>query len=145
MTNGSDNAADEREIGAPIPPYNGRTTSSAAADDPNEPDERKQRAATEGAGMASRGASDPSATPGGATASPADEMPAEQVTPTRAQEDPGVGPAHLSGTTRAEEVAAGSEAGRSRTGRTGSTDRPVGESDTRDQTGINPEKEEPQS
>jgi hypothetical protein len=127
-----------------VPPYEGRTTSGAAADDPDEPEERKQRAAATGEGMRSSGTTDPSSTPGGRTASPADEVPAEDVTPTRPQEDPGVGPAHLSGSSRAEDVAEQEgEAGRSRTGRSGATDRPEGGSSSRDHTGINPEDEEP--
>jgi hypothetical protein len=144
MTTGSDKSADEREIGTSIPPYDGRTTSAATHDDADEPDERKQRFATEGEGMRSSGTTDPAATPGGRTASPAEEVPAADVTPQRPQEDAGVGPAHLSGSSRAEDVGEQqSESGRSRSGRTGETDRPVGEAGTRDQTGINPEKEEP--
>ena len=40
---------------------------------------------------------------GGATASPADEQPADQMPETEAS-DPGVGPAHVAGTTRGEDV-----------------------------------------
>lgn len=142
MANGSDKAADEREIGSPIPPYDGRTTSAAAQDDPNEPDERKQRSAGVGPGMHSS-ATDPASTPGGRDASPADEVPAEQVRPTRPEADPGVGPAHVPGSGRAEDVGKGSEPGRRRTGETDDTGRPVGTSDARDKTGIAAEKEDP--
>src|SRR3954447_497610 len=143
MTSGSDKADDEQQMGSALPPYDGRTTSGATANDAAEPQERQQRFATSGEGMRSSGTTDPESTPGGPTASPAEEVPAEQVNPTRGEEDPGVGPAHQSGTTRGEDVAESSEAGRSRSGRTGSTERPTGTSGARDYTGINPDKEDP--
>src|SRR4051794_4046084 len=139
----TDGAAGAAEPGAAIPPYEGRTTSAATENAADEPDERRQRFATEGAGMRSSGSTDPDATPGGRTPSPADEGPAEQVLPQRPQEDPGVGPAHAPGSTRGEDVGEREETGRERTGRTGETDRPTGTASSRDHTGINPEKEEP--
>src|SRR4051812_19075757 len=89
MTTGSDKSADEREIGAPIPPYEGRTTSAADSDDAAEPDERKQRSATAGEGMRSSGTTDPAATPRGSTAPPAQEGPAAHGPPQRPPEEAG--------------------------------------------------------
>ena len=48
-------------------------------------------------------APDPAETERGATASPADEQPADQMAETEAS-DPGVGPAHYPGTTRGDDL-----------------------------------------
>lgn len=119
------------------PPYEGRTTSAAEPDDADEPAERKDRFAGTHPGSRSGQVSDPDQTPGGRTESPADEQPAGE-TPSGEPSDPGVGPAHVAGTARGEDVADDSEAGRETTGTKGESDRPVGESSGRDATGVNP-------
>ena len=80
----------------PVPPYEDR---KRAADPPEGGDTEKQGA--DGGGAARHRTSD-EADPGGGTASPAREQPAEQVAGS-GQEDPGTGPAHMSGTTRGED------------------------------------------
>jgi hypothetical protein len=121
----------------PTPPYEGRTTEAAG---PDEPDEREQRFAGVHPGSRTESLTDPSDTPGGRTASPADEQPAEDEIQTRPT-DPGVGPAHYAGTPRGEDVADDSEAGRQDAGTTGA-DRPAGTSDARDATSVNPQSDE---
>lgn len=134
-------AGQQAENDAPIPPYDGRTTKGADADDADEPDERKQRFAgvPEGTkGSRTESVSDPDATPGGRTASPADEQPAGEVAETKAPSDPGVGPAHHAGTTRGEDLAAAKgEAGRRDEETTGEAGRPVGTSTGRDSSSVN--------
>lgn len=135
----------QAENDAPTPPYDGRTTAGADAGDSDEPEERKQRFA--GVPQGTKGSrteelSDPDATPGGRTASPADEQPAGEETQTR-DSDPGVGPAHFAGTKRGEDVTdTESESGREDQGRKGESDRPVGASTARDSTAVDPEAPE---
>lgn len=125
------------------PPYEGRTTEGADAEDIDEPEERKQRFA--GVPDATRGSrteepTDPDTTPGGRTASPADEQPAGAEVQTR-DSDPGVGPAHHPGTTRGEDVAdRQDEPGRTDEGTKGESGRPVGSSTSRDATTVDPQE-----
>lgn len=81
-----------QDTGSAIPPYEGR----------------RQSAASEGAGGATRPATDPDyksgspgSTPGGATKSPADEQPAAHMPETDLDDDR-VGPGHVAGTRRGE-------------------------------------------
>ena len=124
--------------GVVAPPYEGRTTKDASADPQGEPEERVQRA-----DGVPTGSTDPGSTPGGATSSPAlDETPAGEVEVTR-ESDPGVGPAHIPGTTRGEDVAGAAdepdESGRDETG-TSESGRPTGTSTARDATSIDPQE-----
>ena len=124
--------------GVVAPPYEGRTTKDAAADPQGEPEDRVQRA-----DGVPTGSTDPGSTPGGATSSPAvDETPAGEVEVTR-ESDPGVGPAHIPGTTRGEDVGGGAdepdESGRDGDG-SGGSERPAGTSTARDSTSINPQE-----
>jgi hypothetical protein len=66
-------------------------------------DDAKVGGATEPVEDPEMKAPDPDETARGATASPADEQPADQMPETEAS-DPGVGPAHVPGTTRGEDV-----------------------------------------
>jgi hypothetical protein len=86
----------EPEPGGVVPPYEGRKE-SADTDGEGEPGLKTVD------GMTSP---EPADTPGGATTSPADEQPAT-VDPDDEPADPGVGPAHVAGTTRGEQVPAG--------------------------------------
>jgi hypothetical protein len=93
--------------GKAVPPYEGRRE---GADVDDESTTRRDGAevggATGPAESADRRAPDPEQTPRGAVASPSDEQPAEES----GGDDPGeasVGPAHVAGTTRGEDVAAG--------------------------------------
>jgi len=96
----------EQDPGGAAPPYDDKKETASA--DPGPDAVRRDGAYVGGAtaptetheGLTSP---DPSDTPGGRTASPADEMPATESTgDERPQEDPGVGPAHVPGTGRAE-------------------------------------------
>ena len=88
------------ETDSPLPPYEGRKTAANS-----EPDTYKDGARTAGATAPVRDpamrAPEPGDTPRDAAASPADEQPA-QDTPDGDDSDPGTGPAHQAGTTRAE-------------------------------------------
>lgn len=93
--------------GRTLPPYEGRRE----ADDPDPQSEStKDGAKTAGAtGLVEdpeMKAPDPADTPRGATASPADEHPASEMSESEAS-DPGVGPAHVPGTSRAEDLSKG--------------------------------------
>lgn len=126
-----------------VPPYEGRTESTE--DTPHKGGESVIEGANVG-GAAGPVEDDemkapaPDETPGGATASPADEQPASEQEHTR-DSDPGVGPSHWAGTQRGEDVLdeEGTEAGREHIGTDDSTtQRPAGESSDRDQTAIDP-------
>jgi len=104
--------------GRTVPPYEGRRK---AADVDGEEKTRRDGAevggATGPAESASRRAPDPEATPRGGVASPADELPAEDA-PDGGSEEATVGPAHVPGTTRGEDVG--------KSGRNGDAERNVG-------------------
>ena len=90
--------------GRPVPPYEGRRE-SAAVDDQNKT--VKGDAKTAGATGPVRDdemkAPDPKDTIRGPNASPADEQPVDRM-PESESSDPGVGPAHVSGTQRGEDL-----------------------------------------
>jgi hypothetical protein len=97
----------EQELGGVVPPYEGRQKSGQVDED-----DSTEGAVVEGADVGgARGmvethsglnAPDPEDTPGGRTASPADEQPAEDSGGGRPT-DEGTGPAHTSGTARGED------------------------------------------
>jgi hypothetical protein len=91
--------------GSTVPPYQGRRD-SAGGDDPGGAyrDGARVGGATGPVTGDAGPVEDPAATPGGATGSPADEQPAEDVTATD-RDDDRVGPAHQPGTPRAEDRA----------------------------------------
>ena len=95
---------DPHTEGRAVPPYEGRRESADV--DPAEAgtqDGANVGGATGPVADPESKAPDPAGTDRGATASPADEQPADQMPETEAS-DPGVGPAHVPGTTRAEDV-----------------------------------------
>ncbi len=126
-----------------VPPYEGRTESTA--DSPHKGGDSEIGGARVGGAVGpveddAMKAASPGETPGGTTASPADEQPASEQDHTW-DSDPGVGPSHWAGTQRGEDVldTEGTEAGREHTGTDGSNaQRPTGESSDRDQTVIDP-------
>jgi hypothetical protein len=93
--------------GKAVPPYEGR---QEGADVDEESKARRDGADVGGATGPvendERRAPDPEETPRGPVASPADEMPAEE-TPPDGSEEAAVGPAHVAGTTRGEDVGKG--------------------------------------
>jgi hypothetical protein len=90
--------------GRTLPPYEGRRE-TADVDDRSESE--KEGAKTAGATGPvlddEMKAADPTDTARGEHASPADEQPADQM-PESESSDPGVGPAHVSGTQRGEDL-----------------------------------------
>ena len=115
------------EPGGLVPPYEGRTTG------PDSPSS-KERAESVKEQLAETKTGRP-----GATASPADEQPAreDQVSDETPASPKGVG---HSETRRGEDIVEdeGKEPGRHDAGTKGESERPVGTSDERDVTGINP-------
>jgi hypothetical protein len=91
--------------GRTVPPYEGRRD-AAGGDDPGGAyrDGARVGGATGPVTDDTAPVSDPDATPGGATGSPADEQPAEEATTTD-RDDDRVGPAHQAGSPRAEDQA----------------------------------------
>ena len=90
-----------------LPPYEGR--SETADVDPQEQstkDGAKVGGATGPVEDDRSKAPEPADTDRGAVASPADEQPADQM-PETEESDPGVGPAHVTGATRGEDVGEG--------------------------------------
>jgi hypothetical protein len=90
--------------GRAVPPYEGRRETA----DVDPPDESGVGGARVGGATGpvtdeDQKAADPDATARGATASPADEQPADRM-PESESSDAGVGPAHIPGTTRGEDV-----------------------------------------
>lgn len=122
-----------------LPPYEGRSKGSDFPESGGS-EEPTGDSSTDEAGRVSP---DPEQTPGGATASPAEEQPASDM-PETEDTDPGVGPAHTPGTARGEDRLDkhGTESGRQHTGtdEQDGADRPAGESTARDQTGIDPQE-----
>ena len=90
--------------GRAVPPYEGRRE-RADVDDQSKTE--KEGAKTAGATGPVRDdemkAADPTDTARGQHASPADDQPADQMPESRSS-DPGVGPAHVSGTQRGEDL-----------------------------------------
>jgi hypothetical protein len=104
MTDRPGEHAPSPEAEPAVPPYEGRTESGEINEDPS-------ATHVEGANVGGAGgpvadpnykADKPEDTPGGATASPADEQPAAEQSETEPT-DEGVGPAHYPGTSRGEE------------------------------------------
>ena len=90
--------------GSTVPPYEGRRVDADI--DPQEEsskDDARVGGATGPVADPSAKAPDPAETERGATASPADEQPADQMAEVE-ESDPGVGPAHVPGTTRGEDL-----------------------------------------
>jgi hypothetical protein len=83
------------EPGGVVPPYEGRREKA----DIDDVEEEGESSPAKSAGMTSP---PPEDTPGGRTASPADEQPAADMPETR-DDDPGVGPAHVKGTPAGED------------------------------------------
>jgi hypothetical protein len=90
--------------GSAVPPYDGRQT-SAPVDDQSEStvDGAKVGGATGPVADDEPKAAEPETTDRGATASPADEQPAAEMPETEDSDD-GVGPAHVAGTPRGEDL-----------------------------------------
>lgn len=90
--------------GRTLPPYEGRRE-SADVDDKSESvkDGAKVAGATGLVADADMKAPEPAETQRGATASPADEQPAADM-PETEESDVGVGPAHVPGTSRGEDL-----------------------------------------
>jgi hypothetical protein len=82
------------EPGGVLPPYGGRTESGEVDTDNGRDGPKTVHGLTSPV---------PEDTPGGRTASPADEQPATDDDDPEAS-DPGVGPAHIAGTTRGEDI-----------------------------------------
>lgn len=90
--------------GRAIPPYEGRReTADVDPQDESTKDGAKVAGATGLVEDPEMKAPDPADTEGGATTSPADEQPADQMPETEDSAD-GVGPAHDPGTPRAEDL-----------------------------------------
>ena len=90
--------------GRAVPPYEGRReTADVDPQEQSTKDDAKTAGATGPVEDAERKAADPADTARGGVASPADAQPADQMSETEAS-DPGVGPAHVPGTTRGEVV-----------------------------------------
>jgi hypothetical protein len=127
-----------------IPPYEGRTQSTADSPHKSGSDEPDHVGGAAGpVDHEPMKSPEPSTTPAGASASPADKQPASEAPQTQPS-DPGVGPAHQAGTMRAEDIKDrdGAEAGRKDTGvhPDDQADRPIGESSARDQSSIDPQE-----
>lgn len=88
------------ETDSPLPPYEDRKT-EASSEQETYKDGERTAGATAPVSDPDMKSPEPADTPRGAVASPADEQPA-QDTPDPAFSDPGTGPAHQAGTTRAE-------------------------------------------
>ncbi|MCT7659482.1 hypothetical protein [Mycobacterium deserti] len=90
-----------KDVEPAIPPYEGRQTTAKPADGGDEGGERTGGAVKPVTDTDYKAAS-PDDTPGGATASPADEQPASQM-PESDRDDDRAGPSHTAGTGRAED------------------------------------------
>ncbi len=119
------------EEGAKVPPYEDRSSSGGQTDE--------QAARQDKVSEALQGTNAPE---GNQTSSPADERPAEDAGPPTDELQEGVAtPGKVSGVRRGEDVAGkgSEEAGRTHEGTEADTDRPVGRSDPRDSSGVNPQ------
>jgi hypothetical protein len=96
--------SDPDTTGRAVPPYEGRReTADVDPQDHTTKDGAKTAGATGPVQDDQPKAADPDATERGTVASPADEQPADQM-PESEQSDPGVGPAHVAGTPRGEDL-----------------------------------------
>ncbi|MGI9083846.1 MAG: hypothetical protein ACR2FE_00970 [Aeromicrobium sp.] len=102
MDSGSD-PSDPNTEGSAVPPYEGRREAA----DPSETSGTTDDAGTGGASAPTddeeQKSPDPEDTPGGATASPADEQPAEEAPESHTEDHDPEGPSHTPGTGRAED------------------------------------------
>jgi hypothetical protein len=99
--------SDPDTTGRAVPPYEGRReTADVDPQDESTKDGAKVAGATGPVEDDQFKAADPAATERGAVASPADEQPADQM-PESEESDPGVGPAHVAGTSRGEDLSEG--------------------------------------
>ncbi len=102
----------EQEPGGEVPPYEGRQTSAPVDDDGSDYRDGVRVGGATGPVVSSgeSASPDPSDTPRGRVAGPADERPATDELDADEHDrgdhrnDPGVGPAHVPGTTRAEDL-----------------------------------------
>jgi hypothetical protein len=100
FSGGSDPDTESRAL----PPYEGRRETADVDDQSKtEKDSAKTAGATGPVRDEEMKAPDPADTARGRQASPADEQPAEKM-PESETSDPGVGPAHVSGTQRGEDL-----------------------------------------
>jgi hypothetical protein len=90
--------------GRAVPPYEGRReTADVDPQEKSTKDDAQTAGATGPVTDPEGKAAEPTDTARGAVASPADEQPAEQM-PESEKSDPGVGPAHVPGTPRGEDL-----------------------------------------
>jgi hypothetical protein len=89
--------------GRTLPPYEGRRESADVDNKSKTEKEAKEAGATGPVRDDERKAPEPDDTSRGRYASPADEQPADQM-PESEPSDPGVGPAHVTGTQRGEDL-----------------------------------------
>jgi hypothetical protein len=90
--------------GRAVPPYEGRReTADVDSQEKSTKDGAKTAGATGPVIDPESKAPEPTDTPRGGVASPADEQPADQM-PESETSDPGVGPAHVPGTSRGEDL-----------------------------------------
>jgi hypothetical protein len=100
FTGGSDPDTEGRTV----PPYEGRRESADVDDQSKTEKEGAKTAGATGPVLDDEmKAADPTDTARGEHASPANEQPADQMSESEAS-DPGVGPAHVSGTQRGEDL-----------------------------------------
>jgi hypothetical protein len=85
-----------------VPPYEGRQTSAKPEGGRERDEGARTGGATKPVSDADYKSPSPDATPGGATASPAEEQPASQTAESD-RDDDGVGPAHVSGVGKGEQ------------------------------------------
>jgi hypothetical protein len=96
--------SDPDTSGRTVPPYESRReTADVDPQDHSVKDDAKVAGATGPVEDDQQKAPDPAVTERGAVASPADEQPADQM-PESEESDPGVGPAHVPGAPRGEDL-----------------------------------------
>ena len=91
-----------QDTGQAIPPYEGRQTAAKPESGDRDANDARSGGAAKPVSDADYKSPPPDSTPGGATASPADEQPAAKQSE-RDLDDDRVGPAHTSGTRRGED------------------------------------------
>jgi hypothetical protein len=92
-----------KDVEPAVPPYEGRQTEAKPSDGSDESGERTGGAVKPVGGDTDYKAPAPADTPGGATASPADEQPASQMPESDRDDDRVAGPSHTAGTGRGED------------------------------------------